>query len=402
MISVNEGERSLYMNAQEAAEALGVSRTTLYAYVSRRGIRSLPVDGTRERLYWRSDIEGARRERGRPKRDSEKVAAIRSGVSLQTDEKLFYRGHDAIELSETATLEEVAAILWDQPQSTIFGKRVPHFSEPVRRVMAAMDGTDSTDGIPRAIATLPLLESANPRSFDFSPLGLAVSGADVVRSLVALMMGSGEPSSAPIHEQIGDLEGLTPEWRDFARRLMVLSADHTFEASTNAVRSVASIGVSPYRSVTAGLLMIGGRRTQTGRFDTNARLIAEICEGDPEEAIMYRVRTGTPVPGFGYGTYRTGDPRARALLGQLDIVMGGSDALARFKRAITIGEELLGLRPDFALVTQFAGRHMVRDSRASLFVIGRSVGWIAHSIEQMAIGEPMRPASIYTGPLPRE
>lgn len=399
MISVNEGDRSLYMTAQEAAEALGVSRTTLYAYVSRRGIRSLPVDGTRERLYWRSDIEGARRARGRPKRESGKVAAIRSGVSLQTDEKLFYRGYDAIELSEKATLEEVAAILWNQPQSAIFGNRVPNFSEPVRRVMQAMNGAD---GIPRAIAALPLLENANPRSFDFSPLGLAISGADVVRSLVALMMGSGEPSSAPIHDQIGDMEGLTPEWRDFARRLLVLAADHTFEASTNAVRSVASVGVSPYRSVTAGLLMIGGRRTQTGRFDTNARLIAEICEGDPEEAIMYRVRTGTPVPGFGYGTYRSGDPRARALLGQLDIVMGGSDALTRFKRALAMGEELLGLSPDFALVTQFAGRHMARDSRASLFVIGRSVGWIAHSIEQMAIGEPMRPASVYIGPLPRE
>lgn len=376
---------------------LGVSRNTLYAYVSRRGIRSIAVEGTRERMYWRSDIDGAKRPKGRPRHTDVPVQAVETSLSFQNSEKLYYRGEDVTELADTLSLEEVAALLWQQPADVLFTARVPRFSGEVHRVVAALA---DASGSARAIAALPLVESANPRAFDFSSLGLALTGADVVRSLVALMLKADAPSPAPIHEQIGTLLNLSPAWIDFVRRLLVLSADHLFEASTNAVRSVASIGVSPYRSVTAGLLLIGGRRTQMGRFDTNARLLNEICDGDPEEAIMYRVREGSALPGFGYGTYTTGDPRSWYLLRQLDIVMDGSDMLRRFHRAIDLGAEMLGLHPDFALIAQFADRFMAAGTRVPLFAIGRSVGWIAHSIEQIATGEAMRPASVYTGPLP--
>ena len=300
----------MYVSAQEAADLLGVSRTTLYAYVSRRGIRSVAVDKTRERLYWRSDIERARTARGRPKARQEVAPPPESSISLIGPDKLYYRGIDAVTLSDEGTLEQVAGLLWGQSAEQLFADRLPIFPPVARSIMGALSGAS---GLTRAAATLPLLEDANPKSFDFTPVGMAATGADVVRSLAALMLNAQAPSTAPIHELIGHELGLSSEWQDFTRRMLVLSADHGFEPSSFAVRSVASIGVSPYRAVTAGLLLATGRRTQMGRMNVAERLLVEICDGDPDRAIMARLRDGDHIPGFGYHKYRNGDPpRTRA------------------------------------------------------------------------------------------
>jgi citrate synthase len=35
-----------------------------------------------------------------------------------------------------------------------------------------------------------------------------------------------------------------------------------------------------------------------------------------------------------------------------------------------------------------------------LFAVGRSVGWVAHALEQVATGHLLRPRARYNGPLP--
>ena len=50
---------SNYLTAEQAAKALNINLQTLYAYVSRKGVRSLPIPGTRKRRYWKSDFTHA-------------------------------------------------------------------------------------------------------------------------------------------------------------------------------------------------------------------------------------------------------------------------------------------------------------------------------------------------------
>src|SRR5215831_5931360 len=92
-----------YLTAEEAAGALGVSLTTLYAYASRGQLQSDRVPGRpRERRYHHQDIERllARKE---ARRDPAEAAArglhwgspvLASAITLIHDGRLYYRGAD--------------------------------------------------------------------------------------------------------------------------------------------------------------------------------------------------------------------------------------------------------------------------------------------------------------------
>ena len=109
------------LTAEEAAEHLGVSRATLYAYVSRGLVASEPGPGpSRARRYPRGALDEFRGRRER-NRDRELAAlgslhwglpVLDSALTLIRDGRLYYRGRDAVELSRSAGFEQVAALLW--------------------------------------------------------------------------------------------------------------------------------------------------------------------------------------------------------------------------------------------------------------------------------------------------
>src|SRR5213593_876684 len=123
---------SHYLTATQAADALGVTRATLYAYASRGQLRSEAIPGRpRERRYAREDLQRLL-DRKDARRDPAAAAArglhwggpvLESGITLIHDGRLYYRGRDAVALAETATLEEVALVLWaadDSERSRLF------------------------------------------------------------------------------------------------------------------------------------------------------------------------------------------------------------------------------------------------------------------------------------------
>ena len=101
------------LTAAEAAERLGISITTLYAYVSRGLIRSFPdPKNPRGRLYSEEDVE-----RRRPEKAAERALhwggpVLESAITLISGDRLYYRGHDVVELARTNSVEDVASLIW--------------------------------------------------------------------------------------------------------------------------------------------------------------------------------------------------------------------------------------------------------------------------------------------------
>src|SRR5947209_1103062 len=110
-----------WLSSEEAASRLGVSRATLYAYVSRGLVRSTATPGhPRQRRYSGEDVD-ALRLRGEERRDPAKIGeralhwgvpVLESAITLIENGRLYYRGYDAAELAPTRSVEEVAALIW--------------------------------------------------------------------------------------------------------------------------------------------------------------------------------------------------------------------------------------------------------------------------------------------------
>ncbi|WP_292227356.1 citrate/2-methylcitrate synthase [Brevundimonas sp.] len=386
----------LYVDAVEATEMLGVTMSTLYAYVSRKKLRSFPTPGSRTRRYWRSDIlglmTGAQRTRvvAPTPRDS--------AITLLTENGTYYRGHSAVELSQTASVESVAALLW-QADTAIFTNRLPRlpaFHDVVFPALATIAPQD------RALAILPLIEQANPLAFDLSAEGFARTGADTLRWLAAIMVNKDSPSTEPLHTFIAKARSASDDVADVIRRALILAADHEFDPTTNAVRSAAT-GVTPYSAVLVGLLAGRGQKLRVKRTETMRRLLREITASPrPEDVVVSVFKAGETIPAFDrYDIHDTGDPRAEALLSAFHKAFGSDPEFERLTRAIDVAVELTGMRPSFILPILFLGQKLGLDGHEiGIGTIGRAIGWIAHAQEQQMLPGVERPRATYTGPLP--
>ncbi len=388
----------LYVSAEAAAEILGVNLPTLYAYVSRKKIRSQSVPGTRRNRYWRADIE--RVAGGGEAPTAERPGGLRreTDITLITEQGPHYRGESAVRLSETRSVEDVAALLWQADRSAIFTSALPNAPTQLPEMLQLLSGTSAAD---RAMALFPFIEVANPRAFDLTRDGMCRTGVDVIRWLAAFLIKARTPSSDPLHVSVARGLGASEDMADLIRRVMVLSADHGFEPGTYAVRAVASTGVTPYRSVLTGLSVSMGRRTKIGRHEGLARLLNEVANSrEPQDPVIRRMREGEEILGFGSDLYKNGDPRARAVLKRMSEILADDADFGKLQRAIAVVRDAKGLEPDFALTNVYLARRLGMDGKDSLFILGRAVGWIAHSIEQYEVGGVIREPAMYTGPLP--
>lgn len=386
----------MFMSAQEAAAELGVSLDTLYAYVSRKLIRSRKVPNTRKRQYWREDIE---RLRGNAAGATVEPLVPQSAITLITPEGPFYRGRSAIALAETETLESICAILWQADAPPRASTDDLRRSEVYDKVAGSLAGTTILE---RACALLPLVERANPRSYDLSHAGYCRTGAALISWFTAIVCDDPSGSDEPAHLRIGRALDASDALTDLIRRVLVIAADHELDPTTYAVRAVANTGVSAYQAVLAGLASSQGRRLTFGRWEALSMMVAEILESaDPVAPVLRRVREGEVIHGFGSRVYPAGDPRATALLGWLDEVLGGDAQLKRLRAAIDTVRDLTGEEPDFVIPLSFLGRRLGQvGNEVILLRTARLGGWIAHAMEQYLSQDLVRPRTTYRGPLP--
>jgi len=195
--------------------------------------------------------------------------------------------------------------------------------------------------------------------------------------------------------------------------LLLLHAEHTFNASTFAAREVASTQAHMYAAVSAGVGALSGAL----HGSANARvmdMLEEIGDIDNVETwVRNRIESGQRVMGLGHAVYKIVDPRAIILADVARKVLSGTPEEQWFRLASKVdevGRAALKEMRDLELypnVDFFSGPilraiGLPTDMFPGFFAAARVSGWTAHIIEErFAEAQPKpalyRPAANYVG-----
>lgn len=382
------------MTANEVAEALGISVSTVYVYVTRKMLRSEKAAGSRTARYFRSDVVRLQR-RTSSARFSGNTLAPQANLTDMDEEGPRYRGHSAIQLARDGTLESIARLLWQVPDA--FDGPAPAMFDELSRMEALAGDMTAAD---RAILLFTLIENADHRALDLTPQGSARTAAAAIRWFASWVVHSKAPEVAPIHIQLTDGRPDGAYFREFVRKLVVIGADHPLDPTVFAVRSAANTGISPYRSIMTGLIASAGRRLTFARQESTLRLIGEVISSpSPSDIVVGRLREGELLPGFSDAD-EIDDPRVDALLAELRSTYSDDVEVARLLSCIDTVAELDRRRATISLIHLFIGQRLGLGRESGMILrLARMVGWIAHAIEQYNETEMMKPLPLMTRPV---
>lgn len=393
------------LSAIETCRILGISRATLYAYVSRGLLESRPGRDRRSRLYPRTDVErlAKRRQLGRGAASGAAQSLDRGLPILQTRISLIrndgphYRGRSALAMASAGDhLEQAARRLWDCGDRDPFAAlQIPPWSGQV----ATIAGDATLPPLERSLAAIPLLALQVPQSFNAAPQVRHEIAARLLRQSAALLIAD-IPGDRPIHSMLA--QAWKPDDADFAelvRLALVVCADHELNVSAFAARVVASTGAHLHATVCSGLAALSGPRHGGATARAHALIAEAVRAPSMRGFIRERWRRGDDLPGFGHALYPDGDPRAALLLAHLRRRHAGSAGLARLDRLIQVTEEISGLRPniDGLLAAICHCNRLPAMPALVMFAAGRMAGWLAHALEQQAQGRLIRPRASYIG-----
>ena len=182
---------------------------------------------------------------------------------------------------------------------------------------------------------------------------------------------------------------------------MILALDHEINVSSFAARVVASAGSNLYEIVSAAMCAFSGSRH--GRVSEKAEQYFSDLENtrSASDLVHARLRSGEEIPGFGHPLYPDGDPRAVLILKLLR--EGYPGEFAKIHKKIADTERAIGKRANIDLAIACTSKILALPAHSGfhLFTLSRSVGWIAHALEQNQSSTLIRPRARYVGALPR-
>ncbi|GAB3592452.1 citrate synthase [Angustibacter peucedani] len=391
--------RPARLTSQEVADRLGVRLQTVYAYVS-RGLLSSERDpsgrgSTFDRAQVEALLDGERRRRPATS-GTWRGPVVDTDVTLIEDGRLSFRGVDAVGLSRALGFEAAAHWLWTGEVGHPRARRFTAASGPLAVARAAVavlpEPVDLVAALRVAVAAA---SAAEPLRFDVRPSAVLPTARGLVAVMVdALPVATGPRGGAARTPRKGP-DGEVPVARRLWSRLtarpadealldaleaaLVLLLDHDLAVSTVAVRTAASVRANPYAVVATGLSAMEGPLHGAASALADG-LLREVLAGDARSVVADRLRAGQPLPGFGHRSYPDGDPRATELLDRLHRAPAAAEVLA----AVDALEEASGLHPnvDLALAALGIASGMPRSAGEVVFSVARSVGWVAHALEE--------------------
>ncbi len=396
--------------AGEAAKELGISLPTLYAYVSRGLIRSEAVGGSsRSRRYRAEDVRLLKQRKELRRNPAKAVEGalhwgeplMESGITLIANGHVYYRGHDAVALAKSRTVEEVAALIWTGDfalAEKLFASQpgLSRHSLAVRKHLSELTSAEAFQVL------LPLAAADDISACDLRPASVTQTGARILRLLCAVAVGDRFYSKSIAQALQEGWAPLKPKVAQLINTALILCADHELNVSSFTARCVASAGATPYAVVMGGLAALQGVKHGKATEQVEAFLQEARTPAGVGKVMASRLRRGEKIPGFGHPLYPGGDPRGKALLELVATMFPKSPAVAIATAAAEEAFKLMGEKPsiDFGLVILARALNLPPGGALTLFAVGRTIGWIGHAIEQYQRDRIIRPRARYIGERP--
>lgn len=363
-----------------------------------------------------------------PARGLAGVVAGRTAI-CSLEGTLRYRGYDIEPLAAAADFEDVAFLLLhgelpSRAEHAAFRGRLeeaaagldPAVIEALGRLAAASPQSSPMDALRTGISMLglverddtppprPLLLRQAERLIGQTPALLAAwmdlaAGRPVAR-------WPGGPIAAALLERLTGRRPTPAQTRGFGATL-VFYAEHEFNASTFAARTVASTGADMHSAITAAIGALKGP-LHGGANEKVLEVLGAI--GSPERASAWlegEFAARRVVMGFGHRVYKDGDVRAKLLGALCRDMVRSSDGEPLEALAATVERLMLerkGLKPnlDWPAARVYHALGLPVKVFTPIFVVARMSGWTAHVVEQIGDNRLIRPLSQYCGPAPRE
>jgi citrate synthase len=365
-----------WLSTNDACARLGVRPQTLYAYVS-RGMLNPRREGRRS--YFRlAELERLEPRGKRTLRPGRIEVAIDSAVTLlESEGRLYYRGHDVQVIAPTWSFERAAELLWSGHDA----------GEPKPWPVASDSdgpGRSLTDRVRNTMALL----AVNAPEADSRPGVARTIGRRLLPQLVASLPLLGKRESkprAPLAQQLWPRLTALPRTAQRLAALdcaLIVFADHQLVRSTIAARFAASSEAPPLDAVLAAMATHSGVARHGYRTSM-------------EEAM----RAGGEPPGaYDHVAYTDRDPRADALI---PMIKAASSAAGWQLVSLSVSDE----RPpnaDLALAALTVACEMAPASAEAIYTIARVAGLLAHVAEEYEHPSSFRPTVGYRGPVPSE
>jgi citrate synthase len=268
--------------------------------------------------------------------------------------------------------------------------------DPAQRLLAAE----------RMIAKMPTVAAACYRHHMGWPTTYPLNRLDYTERFLHMMFSvpAEEYQVSPVAARAFDL-------------LFILHADHEQNASTSTVRLVGSTGANPYACVAAGISALWGP-AHGGANEAVLNMLEQI--GSVKNIPQYIDRAKDRddpfrLMGFGHRVYKNYDPRASIIRKAAHDVLkelGSSNdpfmELAMELERIALEDEYFVEKRLYPNVDFYSGiiykaLGIPKSMFTVMFAIARTVGWVAHWLEQCDNPTPIgRPRQVYSGESARD
>ncbi len=335
----------------------------------------------------------------------------KEGTSLR------YRGYDATDLTKNNTYEQVASlIITDSLNDKDFRKS---FAKYYLEISKDQKTNDLLSEIKQTLHPMDVIRTVVSYKGELTTLRKQQLDKEDKTELSARINATVCYIIASYHEESCDeldsqylvASSLLPnssskDQLEALDDMLILYAEHGFNASTFATRVTASTRADLTGAIVSGIATLKGE-LHGGANERAVELINSFDSVDEAiDGVKQLLENKKKIMGFGHGVYKVQDPRSPIVKSWVDKLAQTEFSKNRFEIAKKIDQIMDEEKNLFPNVDFYGGLLLAElgfevDLFTPIFVAGRSVGWAAHYFEQREQDILIRPAAKYIGPSER-